>query len=222
MLDAMKQDRSAYTFAAARTVLNLNTLDFLQRQRVECAILTSLPDAHELNLGIEEWEQFFARAASVCFQATAIDCPTVFFQTDRRYQGRTISKANLLMQTAWETDHRLLFHKIVLRNKVNAINLYRPSYSHLLAFGAPKLKCGRISADVIENGRMLWECGMGVRATQHALEFVKRFTHDVCDPFCGMGTVLAVANLLKMRALGIEIVKERAEQARRLTLGAIE
>ena len=39
-------------------------------------------------------------------------------------------------------------------------------------------------------------------------------TRTIVDPFCGHGTVLAVANALGMDAIGVEIGKERARIAR--------
>jgi tRNA G10 N-methylase Trm11 len=38
----------------------------------------------------------------------------------------------------------------------------------------------------------------------------------VVDPFCGVGTVLAVANAHGLDALGVEKHRKRAEQARAL------
>jgi tRNA G10 N-methylase Trm11 len=44
----------------------------------------------------------------------------------------------------------------------------------------------------------------------------------VVDPFCGVGTVLAVANALGLEALGVEKARKRAEQARALRVRADE
>jgi tRNA G10 N-methylase Trm11 len=40
----------------------------------------------------------------------------------------------------------------------------------------------------------------------------------IFDPFCGVGTVLAVANALGLEALGVEKSKKRCEQARVLAV----
>jgi hypothetical protein len=51
-----------------------------------------------------------------------------------------------------------------------------------------------------------------------------RFLRDVAgaslifDPFCGQGTVLAMANALGMHALGVEISPKRSKKAERLDL----
>jgi tRNA G10 N-methylase Trm11 len=38
------------------------------------------------------------------------------------------------------------------------------------------------------------------------------------DPFCGRGTILAVANHCGLDAVGVEISRKRARKARRLAL----
>jgi tRNA G10 N-methylase Trm11 len=42
----------------------------------------------------------------------------------------------------------------------------------------------------------------------------------VVDPFCGHGTMLAVANAAGLDALGVELSRKRAEKARALTIDA--
>jgi tRNA G10 N-methylase Trm11 len=39
----------------------------------------------------------------------------------------------------------------------------------------------------------------------------------VVDPFCGLGTILAVANEHGLDAIGVELSSKRARKARRLT-----
>ena len=59
---------------------------------------------------------------------------------------------------------------------------------------------------------------MGVEACRVACRFVRERTptRTVVDPFCGRGTVLAVANALGLDAVGVEIARKRARQARAL------
>jgi tRNA G10 N-methylase Trm11 len=42
----------------------------------------------------------------------------------------------------------------------------------------------------------------------------------IVDPFCGVGTALAVANALGLDAIGVELHAGRAERARQLVLPA--
>ena len=59
---------------------------------------------------------------------------------------------------------------------------------------------------------------MGVQACLAACRFVleQTETRTVVDPFCGHGTVLAVANFLGLQAIGVELGRKRAEKARAL------
>jgi hypothetical protein len=61
---------------------------------------------------------------------------------------------------------------------------------------------------------------MGADACRLACRFVleNTATRTVVDPFCGKGTVLAVANALGLCAVGVEISRKRARQAQAFRL----
>jgi tRNA G10 N-methylase Trm11 len=65
---------------------------------------------------------------------------------------------------------------------------------------------------------------MGVRAAAHAVRFARDQVAAklVFDPFCGVGTVPAVANALGLDALGVELAKKRCEQSRVKTVTAAD
>ena len=73
---------------------------------------------------------------------------------------------------------------------------------------------------IVDAGRLPWVRARGIRAAAHAVRFARdqAAARVVFDPFCGVGTVLAVANALGLDALGGEKAKKRAEQSRRLTV----
>ena len=77
---------------------------------------------------------------------------------------------------------------------------------------------------VTDPGRQPWVRAMGIRAAAHAVRFARDQVRAslVLDPFCGVGTVLAVANALGLDALGVERSTKRCEQARQLTVAAGE
>lgn len=59
--------------------------------------------------------------------------------------------------------------------------------------------------------------GMGFNATLLAMKFlVSGGAKCVYDPFCGKGSVLAVANYLGLDAVGVEIAASRARKAEAL------
>jgi tRNA G10 N-methylase Trm11 len=61
---------------------------------------------------------------------------------------------------------------------------------------------------------------MGVNACRLSCDYLIQQTHTklVVDPFCGKGTVLAVANAMGLDALGIDISAKRCRAARNITL----
>ena len=61
---------------------------------------------------------------------------------------------------------------------------------------------------------------MGVLACRVACRYLLDETESrtVVDPFCGRGTVLAVANALGLDALGVDLSAKRCRRARALVL----
>jgi hypothetical protein len=77
---------------------------------------------------------------------------------------------------------------------------------------------------ITDAGRLTWVRAMGVRAAAHAVRFARDHAkaHVIFDPFCGVGTVLAVANALGLDAIGVEKAKKRSEQSRTLSIVSID
>jgi len=72
-------------------------------------------------------------------------------------------------------------------------------------------------------GPVTWTRGMGLEACRMACKFVtdNTATRTIVDPFCGHGTVLAVANEMGLNAIGVELSRKRAKMAERLTVEGI-
>jgi hypothetical protein len=84
-----------------------------------------------------------------------------------------------------------------------------------------RLPPGRSSPDVLPAlGAMPWVRAMGTAACEASARFLLDETRCrvVVDPFCGVGTMLAVANAHGMGAIGVELSKRRAARAERLVL----
>lgn len=203
-----------------REVVCADALEWLPRHPGVGAVVTSLPDAHELGWPLDQWAPWFAAAARACLRAAAPGAGCVFYQTDRKAAGRLHSKAGVLLRVAAEEGAGLLWHKIVLRRGVGATDLHRPGYSHLLAFSRGG-KPGPATPDVLESGRLVYPDAMGAAAALVAVRFALRAARTVCDPFCGWGTVLAAAESLggdAVDAVGVDIDPAQCDRARRLTL----
>ena len=77
------------------------------------------------------------------------------------------------------------------------------------------------TADVLpELGAMTWARAMGLAATRAAVGWLRDRAGATCivDPFCGVGTALAVANAHGLHAIGVERNAGRAAKARVLVL----
>lgn len=187
------------------------------------ALVTSLPDASELpSLGFEGWRRWFSGAAARLCRATHPSAVTVFFQTDVKREGRWVDKAFLVGLGAEEAGSHCLFHKVVCRAPAGLTTFGRPAYAHLLAYSRElRLEKGQATPDVLPRlGEMPWARAMGVEACEAVVDFLLRFTpcRAVVDPFCGVGTMLAVANRRGLDAVGVELSAKRAGKARELVL----
>jgi hypothetical protein len=150
----------------------------------------------------------------------------VFFQSDIKHDGAWIDKGALVTRAAEDAGARILFHKIVCRRPAGTLTFGRPGFTHLIAVSrAMKCPDGLPIPDVIADaGEQKWVRAMGVRAAAHAVRFASAQVGAklVFDPFCGVGTVLAVANALGLDALGVEKSRKRCAQAQALTVTAAE
>lgn len=195
-----------------------------------CAV-TSLPDVSELGVTLETWRAWFLDAVRLVVDAVPAESAAVFFQSDIKRDGRWVDKGAMVVRAAEEAGARVLFHKIVLRRPAGMLTAGRPGFTHFIAVSRA-MTCPEVLAipDVIADaGEQKWVRAMGVRAAGHAVRFARDVVGPasgrapvVFDPFCGVGTVLAVANVLGLEALGVEKARKRAERARELRVRADE
>ncbi len=189
----------------------------------KAAIVTSLPDSSEIPaLGFDGWRRWFIDTSALICSSVAPDSVAVFFQTDVKREGTWVDKGFLVSLGAENAGVSLLWHKIVCRAPAGLTTFGRPSYAHLLCFSkAKRLEKGQSSADVLPRlGQMTWARAMGVEACEAVAHFLKTHTgcDTVVDPFCGLGTMLAVANSNGLDAIGVELSAKRADKAKALTL----
>jgi hypothetical protein len=190
-----------------------------------CAV-TSLPDVSEVNLSLESWRAWFLGAVRAVIDAVPPAGAAVFFQSDIRHDGRWVDKGALVTRAAEDAGAGILFHKIVSRRPPGIVTTGRPGFTHLIAVSR-ELRCAgplAIPDIIVDAGRQPWVRAMGVKAAAHAVRFARddAAARVILDPFCGVGTVLAVANRLGLPAVGVERSAKRCERARELTVGSEE
>ena len=210
---------------AQRVVHQADGVSWLQQVELtaEHAIVTSLPDHSELPLlGMEAWREWFVDTARLCCQRVADEAVTVFYQTDVKHEGRWIDKGYLVSKGAELAGSHLLWHKVACRVAPGQASIGRPAYGHLLCFSRElRMAEDRATPDVLpEVGEMPWARAMGSKVCTAVARFLRKQTACRCvvDPFCGLGTMLAVANAHGLDAIGVELSRKRAERARTLAL----
>lgn len=190
------------------------------------AAVTSLPDVSELNLSIAAWRVWFLEAVGLVVNSVPDASAAIFFQSDIKHDGAWIDKGSLVVRAAEDAGARVLFHKVICRRQPGLLTMGRPGYTHLIAVSRA-MKCPDalpIPDIVVDAGRSPWVRAMGIRAAAHAVRFARDHVRarTIFDPFCGVGTVLAVANALDLDALGLERSTKRCRQARELMVRADE
>jgi len=210
---------------ARREVIQADALAYLNEHaaQVDDAIITSLPDVSELSTcTLATWRAWFVDTVRLVVRWIPEQSVAIFFQSDIRREAEWIDKGYLVMKAAELEGATLIWHKIVCRRPAGTVAVGRPSYSHMLclsrAVGNMPLRPG---PDVLPDaGYMPWSRAMGVSACRVACQYLLDETSvkRVVDPFCGQGTVLAVANALGLNALGIELGGKRCRVARNLRI----
>jgi hypothetical protein len=187
------------------------------------SFVTSLPDLSELpRFDLGQWSAWFVEAAARVMTASSDDGVAIFFQSDIRREGLWVDKGALVARAAERTGMGLLFHKIVCRRPAGTVTFGRASYAHLLAYARSlRPSLARTTPDVLPDaGFMPGTKSMGVKACLEACRFVERetATRTIVDPFCGWGTVLAVANALGLDAVGVDLSARMCRRARGLRI----
>lgn len=209
-----------------RTVHHGDALAWLRAEGslAGASVITSLPDVSEVpSLGLDGWRAWFEEAVMLTMRSVPAEGAAIFFQSDIKRGGLWLDKGAMVARAAERAGMGLLFHKIVCRKPPGTVTFGRASYSHLLGFSLSlRPPPGRATADVLPDaGFMPGSKAMGVNACVDACRFVlhETTTRTVVDPFCGWGTVLAVANSLGLDAVGVDLSVRMCRRARLLRIG---
>ena len=200
---------------ASRKVICTDTTDWIKSQQGIPSVITSLPDMEETGFDFITWKRWFVDMVTEIIQRVVPDGYSIFYQTDRKINGAIIDKSFLCNKGAEAAGVRAIWHKICLKREVGKVDLYRPTFTHLMCYsktGNP----GKATPDVMNAGKMIYKNAMGLTACRFACEFVK--PRIVFDPFCGQGSILAVANKLGLDAVGVDILEDQCEKSRRLQI----
>lgn len=208
-----------------RTVHTTDALAWLEASPVltDCSLVASMPDISEFSLSLDDWKAWFVKTAGLILSRCPDDGVTIFYQSDIKHEGGWVDKAYLCQKAAEMAGHTLLWHRIACRIPPGTRTTGRPSYSHILCFSKDLRLEGEAAGgiEVIPGiGEQTWVRGMGLEACRQLIRFIKAHTgsHTVVNPFCGEGSVLAMANAEGLNAIGLERSEARAKRALRQQL----
>ncbi len=211
--------------AVQRTVVQADAFVWMRENPApqRSSVVTSLPDISELSqLDFDSWRAWFLDAVRQVVRWIAPGGVAIFYQSDIRIAGAWIDKGYLVMRGAEDEQANIIWHKVVCRKPAGTIGLGRPSYSHMICVSREKRDVAkRPGPDVLPDaGFMPWSKAMGVSACRVACQFLRdeTETRTVVDPFCGRGTLLAVANSMGFDAVGVELGAKRVKSARALII----
>lgn len=207
------------------------------------SVFTSLPDISELppfhndisnSVGvhkqineIKSYKKWFRDTVGLILSKLPTGSYAIFLQSDVRVQDKLgnvidwIDKSYLCSCAAETTGCAMLWHKISIINSVDHPSTGRPTYSHLLCYARQTgyKHTSSLTPDVFHRGDMVWPRAIGLDSCILGLEFLKASeVQCVIDPFCGQGTVLAVANAFGMKSIGVDLSAKRCRKARLLQL----
>lgn len=179
-------------------------------------IITSLPDMEEVGLNKDGWMLWIKDIIKLLIDCIGDDGVIFFYQTDRKYNGEIIDKKSIIANEFLLNGHKNILSKIVLKRDVGKVDLFRPTYSNLFGF-SKKVKSGTATPDVVFSGKMLYKNAMGFNAVELCINFLKskKIKDVVVDPFCGMGSVLKIANTLGYDSLGVDILEKQVTEAKK-------
>jgi hypothetical protein len=206
---------------AARSIVQGDGLLWMREHPApaHASIVTSLPDVSELSeLSFADWRAWFVDSAQAVLRWLPPEGFAIFYQSDVLHAGVWVDKAHLVLTAADAENAVLVWHKIVCRLPPGASHYGRASYSHMLCLTrGPVPEPQHASPDVLPSaGKKSWTRGMGSAACELACEYLSTHTPTrlVVDPFCGRGSVLAVASRLGFAVIGVELSARRCRAAR--------
>ena len=187
----------------------------------QASVITSLPDQSELpSVGFEAWRAWFVNAARALLRWIPKDGTAIFYQRDVRHDEAWVDKAQLVHEAAAAEAWGLVWHKIVCRRAPDTAGRdARPGFSHLLCFQrSPRAPRHPLPDVLTDAGPGSWSRAMGSAACVLACDHLRYETTTCCvvDPFCGRGSVLAVAAAVGFDVIGVESNARRCRAARSL------
>ena len=212
---------------ARRVVWRHNTVQWLEEGEsdagpislpAEFDVITGLPDISEIKpkLTPREYESWCITTVRRLVELIHPERVAIFYVTPGRYTGQDgawLDKGHLCQLGAAQAGAACVWQKVVLiQDSAGRRRGGRPGFVNMLAFS----RCHRVPRDFVtvdvlpDRGHMSWSHAIGEEACRHSVEYCRDYVDHgrggaVLNPFCGYGSVLAVANAYGVDAFGMDI-----------------
>ena len=192
---------------------------WLKKQKSLPNVITGICDLDEINMNMPQYLDFFTNIARMIFEKIDPKGYVIFIQTDRKYNRSWIDKSYILSSLADSYGLKMIWHKIVLLRGVDRTDLHRPTYAHMLCYSVEGTT-GSATPDVIPVSKRIYKNATPVAAALRAVEFVRKYSNSntVIDPFVGRGTIPAIANMVGLDAVGVDIDQKQCQEAKALNI----
>jgi hypothetical protein len=197
-----------------------DALNWLKNQSSIPNVVTGICDMDEMpGMDMQGYLVFFESVLNGIFSKLQDGCYAVFIQTDRKYKRSWIDKSYIITNIAQKYKLKMVWHKIALHRGVDATDLHRPTYAHVLCYSRDGTT-GAATPDVIPVSKKLYKNGTPPEAAKRALAFIARnsTSRTIVDPFVGQGTIPGLAKALGLNSIGIDIDPEQCEKAKKFLL----
>jgi DNA modification methylase len=190
-----------------------NAFDYFPKLKDKSVDLffSGIPDINELDkINIEEYKNFIEKSLKEIARIIKDDGFVVLCQTDRKINGTILLKHLIIANEMLKLGFVVKDYKILIKDNIDKINLYRLNYSHILIF----TKNGKIKAEKRNKEYLkdLWIFKTPTNKNFFNEDFcnliIKTFSNEnnlVVDMFAGRGTVLKIAKKLNRKYFGTEI-----------------
>lgn len=201
-------------------IICTDALEWLSKQQSIPNVVTGICDLDEMpGYDMERYLEFFETVVDLILQKLQNGCYAIFVQTDRKFQKSWIDKSYIITRLAQRHKIKMIWHKIVLHRDVDATDLHRPTYAHMLCYSRDGTT-GISTPDVIPVSKKSYKNATPPEAAKRALEFVAKHStvKVVVDPFVGRGTIPQLARSFSLDSIGIDIDPHQCALAKQ-TLG---
>lgn len=204
----------------SKQFIKADAIKWLEKNKGLGSVIASPPDAEDVGLNIVEWIDWFENATEKTLLATKKDTPTIFMVTDRKHDKQVISKANMIFKVAYKLNYKLQFHKIALRLPLGTHDIFRPAYTHVLAFNTVNnAKDVNVQgSDVFHRGKTIYKDATGIDAAIRMVKYAGNFSDTIVNPFSGSGTICHIAEKYGFNSIGIEILESQIDLANKVVI----